>query len=169
MLGWASWSGLMLEHQSYRKVALRHTLKISHDSASYILPYQKNSRLGRGSEILLLREQTTQVNALALLTRYVSVRDERFRYHPQIWLTARSKTPTRAWFMRYLRASLSAISRYSMRAGGATALAATGVTPALIQAAGRWSSDEFQKYIRKHPLLLQLLILGSRMTSLTEN
>lgn len=43
MLGWASWSGLMLEHQSYRKIALRHTLKISHDSASYILPYQKNS------------------------------------------------------------------------------------------------------------------------------
>jgi hypothetical protein len=48
----------------------------------------------------------------------------------------------------------------SLRAGGATALALAGVSNDLIQAAGRWSSDVFQAYIRKHPILLQLLIWG---------
>jgi hypothetical protein len=72
--------------------------------------------------------------------------------------------------MRYLRRFFSsAISGHSMRTGGATALAATGVALALIQAAGRWSSDEFQKDIRKYPFQLQLPIHGSRTMSLTEN
>ncbi|KAG2142875.1 uncharacterized protein EDB93DRAFT_1066590, partial [Suillus bovinus] len=46
------------------------------------------------------------------------------------------------------------ISGHSMLAGGPTTLVTTGVAPALIQAARRWSSNEFQKYIRKHPFLL---------------
>lgn len=152
-----------LKHQSYRKVALCHTLKIEVDSASYMLPYQKNSSLGAGCQILLLAEKDARLEPLALLNRYVSARDHKFPYHPQIWLTSRGTMPTRAWFMRYLHRFFGpAISGHLMRAGGATTLAATGVAPALIQAAGRWSSDEFQKYIRKHPFLLQLLIHGSR-------
>ncbi|KAG2112218.1 uncharacterized protein F5147DRAFT_523484, partial [Suillus discolor] len=34
-------------------------------------------------------------------------------------------------------------SGHSIRAGGATALALMGVSPDMIQGAGRWSSDEF--------------------------
>ncbi|KAF9232211.1 hypothetical protein BU15DRAFT_18047, partial [Melanogaster broomeanus] len=49
------------------------------------------------------------------------------------------------------------ISGHSMRAGGATTLALRGVAPYLIQAAGRWSSDEWLKYIRRHPILQQAL------------
>ena len=41
-----------------------------------------------------------------------------------------------------------------MRAGGATALAAAGVPDDRIRILGRWSSDSYQVYIRKHPLLL---------------
>jgi hypothetical protein len=37
-----------LKHQSYRKLPLRHTLHVDHDSASCMLPYQKNSALGCG-------------------------------------------------------------------------------------------------------------------------
>jgi hypothetical protein len=39
------------------------------------------------------------------------------------------------------------MSGHSMRAGGATALAITGMTPDLIQVARHWSSDEFKKYV----------------------
>ncbi|KAF8837390.1 hypothetical protein BDN67DRAFT_909288, partial [Paxillus ammoniavirescens] len=42
--------------------------------------------------------------------------------------------------------------------GGATAMANSGIAPHLIQAAGCWSSDEFQKYIRTHPFLLNAMI-----------
>jgi hypothetical protein len=48
-----------------------------------------------------------------------------------------------------------------MRAGGATALAIAGMTPDLIQAAGRWSMDEFKKYVRQHAFLLNALFHGS--------
>ncbi|KAJ8581131.1 hypothetical protein M405DRAFT_752267 [Rhizopogon salebrosus TDB-379] len=47
--------------------------------------------------------------------------------------------------------------------GGATALAASGVAPDLIRAAGRWSSDEFNKYIRVHPYILHAMIHDSQV------
>ncbi|KAF9234467.1 hypothetical protein BU15DRAFT_65712 [Melanogaster broomeanus] len=50
--------------------------------------------------------------------------------------------------------------RQSMRAGGATALTLNSVALYLIQAAGRWSSNEWQKYVRKHPYLRQALVHG---------
>jgi hypothetical protein len=53
------------------------------------------------------------------------------------------------------------LNGHSLQAGGAMALALAGATPQTIQAAGRWSSDEFQKYIRLHPFLLQALIHDS--------
>ena len=41
-----------------------------------------------------------------------------------------------------------------MCAGGATTLAELKIPPHLIQAAGRWSSEAWKIYIRKHPILL---------------
>jgi hypothetical protein len=151
-----------LKHQTYRSVPLRHSLTLAAQSASYTLPHHKTDRLGVGSQILLLAEPAAHFDPLLILRRYISARDHRFPYHPQLWLTNAGSIPTRAWFLRYLRRFFpSTISGHSMRAGGATALAAAGVTPALIQAAGRWSSDSFQKYIRQHPFLLHLLIHAS--------
>ena len=40
------------------------------------------------------------------------------------------------------------------------ALAQAGAAPELIKAAGRWSSDAFERYIRKNPMLMHALILG---------
>lgn len=53
------------------------------------------------------------------------------------------------------------MSGYSVRAGGAIALAVTGMTPDLIQVAGQWSFDEFKKYMRQHAFLLNALLHGS--------
>ena len=52
------------------------------------------------------------------------------------------------------------VAGQSMRAGGATSLAENGVPPNLIQAMGRWASQIFHIYIRKHPVLLQALLFG---------
>ncbi|KAH7886008.1 hypothetical protein F5I97DRAFT_1927878 [Phlebopus sp. FC_14] len=49
------------------------------------------------------------------------------------------------------------IGGHSMRTGGATSLAAAGVSPDNIRAAGRWKSTAFERYIRKHPSLLALV------------
>ncbi|KIK32344.1 hypothetical protein CY34DRAFT_101701 [Suillus luteus UH-Slu-Lm8-n1] len=122
-------------HQSYRKVPLRHTLTLTSTSASYTLPHHKSSTLGVGCEILVLGEPGGRVDPLRLLESYVAARDGLFPHHPQLWLAASGTIPTRAWFMRYLRRFFPpTISGHSMRAGGATALAASGVAPALPEA-----------------------------------
>ena len=150
------------KHQSYRKVSLRHTVRISPSSVAYTLPHQKNDSLGTGSDILLLAEPGSVLDALPILRSYLAVRDSVFPYHPALWLTGAGSIPTRTWFLVRLRQFCgSTMSGHSMRAGGATALAMAGVPPDLIQAAGRWSSDEFHKYIRQHPFLLHALMHGT--------
>jgi hypothetical protein len=54
-----------------------------------------------------------------------------------------------------------------MRAGGATTLAEAGVSPHLIQAAGRWSSDTFTHYVRKNPFMFQALLMGKAPNTAT--
>ena len=50
------------------------------------------------------------------------------------------------------------VAGQAMRAGGATSLAENGVAPHIIQGIGRWASDAWQIYIRKHPALLQAML-----------
>jgi hypothetical protein len=90
-------------------------------------------------------------------------RDRLFPNFPELWLRSHGGIPTRSWFMGRFRSLLTDpnLNGHSLRAGGATALALAGATPQTIQAAGRWSSDEFRKYIRLHPFLLQALIHDS--------
>ena len=45
-------------------------------------------------------------------------------------------------------------------AGGATALAEAGAPPELIKVAGCWSSQAFEHYIRKNPIILHAFILA---------
>ena len=54
----------------------------------------------------------------------------------------------------------NSIAGQSMRAGGAMALAEAGIAPNLIQSAGRWSTDTFNRYVRKSPFLFEALLVG---------
>ncbi|PBK82948.1 hypothetical protein ARMGADRAFT_871346, partial [Armillaria gallica] len=60
------------------------------------------------------------------------------------------------WFIRKLRTVFldKCIAGQSMQAGGATGLAEDGTALHIIQAMGHWSTDTFQIYIRKNPILL---------------
>ncbi|RDB17204.1 hypothetical protein Hypma_002006 [Hypsizygus marmoreus] len=90
-----------------------------------------------------------------------------FPLSAELWLTSAGTVPTRSFFMRRLRILFNkSIAGQSMRAGGATSLAENGVAPSIIQATGRWSSDAFQLYIRKNPVLIQALIFGRSLQSM---
>jgi len=52
------------------------------------------------------------------------------------------------------------VAGHSLRSGGATALALAGTPDDHIQARGRWSSNAYQIYIRKHPVMLQSMLHG---------
>ncbi|OJA08810.1 hypothetical protein AZE42_05069 [Rhizopogon vesiculosus] len=147
--------------QSYSSVSMRHTVCVSDTCISYTLPSSNTDRFGHGME-LLVQASTSRNNCVALFTQYLGARDALFPSHPALWLKCNGELPTRSWFLRRLRSILPSpnLGGHSMRVGGATALALAGSTPQMIQAAGRWSSDEFQKYIRVHPFLLQALLHG---------
>jgi hypothetical protein len=95
------------------------------------------------------------------MRRYVQERDTKFPHHPQLFLRSDGTVPARDFFMRRIRDALAGgVGGHSMRSGGATALAIAGIPDNRIQAMGRWSSDAYQQYIRKHPALLQALATG---------
>jgi hypothetical protein len=146
--------------QSYRRVPLRHSVRWLSHGFSYLLPAHKADRFFEGNHIII-QEAAPPLDAYRPFLRYLTSRDALFPGHLELWLRADGSVPTRAWFLQRLHRHFpNDLAGQSIRAGGATALALAGVSNDLIQAAGRWSSDAFHSYIRKHPILLQSLIWG---------
>lgn len=150
--------------RNYRKITRRESLEFLENTGfSFWLPYHKADRLFEGNRIVILPKWN--LHPLRILRQYLSLRDERFPFHPHLWVTSNGTVPTRLWFMRRLR-NIEPDTRWagqSMRAGGATAMAEDGAPPQVIQAAGRWSSDTFQIYIRKNPIVLNAMLAARRL------
>jgi hypothetical protein len=147
--------------RDYRKVIMCSSINISSTSFSFILPDHKADRLFEGSQILI---QSTHLgdDAWQPFTRYLVVRDRAFPLHAELWLKEDGTIPTRTWFLSRLCRHLSGnIGGQSLCAGGATALAEAGIPPYMVQAIGRWSSDAFQIYNCRHPVLLAALVYRS--------
>jgi hypothetical protein len=143
----------------YRKVSMRHTVQFLPNALSFWLPCHKADQFFEGNRLII--HQSATPNACSLFRSYLAARDTRFPIRPELWLHTNGTIPTRAWFITHLRRFFaSSIAGQSMRAGGATALAEAGTPPNLIQAAGRWTSDTFNRYVRKNPFLFEALLIG---------
>lgn len=138
-----------------RKYTKRVSVTVDATQYEYWLPAHKADTSFEGNHIII-----TDPDAHLHFRRYLASRDQRHPLNPFLWIHDDGTVPTRTWFMRRLRHLFSdtSIAGQSMRAGGATALAEDGAPPHIIQAAGRWASDTFQIYIRKHPILLQAML-----------
>jgi hypothetical protein len=146
--------------QDYRKVSMRHSVQLSHDSVSFWLPGHKADRFFEGNRLFI---RSTSTEHYHLFNSYLSLRDSIFRARPELWLLSNGTIPTRRWFINRLRLFFpNSIAGQSMRAGGATALAEAGSPPPLIQAAGRWSTDTFNRYVQKSPFLFEALLSARR-------
>lgn len=145
--------------QSYSVVPMRHTVHMDENSVSYTLPVSKTDKFGHGNQVLV-RRTSYEDDCMKIFSDYVKSRDAAFPHYPELWLRSNGSIPTRSWFIsRFQRIFENrGFSGHSIRAGGATALALAGVSPDMIQGAGRWSSDKFRKYIRVHPFILQAMI-----------
>lgn len=147
-----------IELRDYRKVTMRHSIEFGDNIVSFWLPGHKADAFFEGNRIIIRRSSQ---RTFELFTKYLTARDRLFRGRPELWLRSNGTVPTRSWFMARLRHLFpSSLGGQSMRAGGATALAEAGVAPALIQAAGRWSSDTFIRYIRKNVFLFEAMLIG---------
>jgi hypothetical protein len=148
--------------QDYRKVVLRHTVNIHPSAFTFHLPGHKADKFFEGN-LVMVHKTNTADDPFAPFTHYLHLRDRRFPFHPHLWLRADGSIPTRRWFINRLRRHFpNTIGGHSLRAGGATALADAGVSTHIIQAVGRWSSDAFKIYIRRHPTLLAGFLYSNR-------
>lgn len=147
--------------QTFSKLTLRTSVVMCNTYHSFLLPRHKSDTQFEGNTIVIQRAESADPQNTFL--SYIASRDALFPFHSFLWIRSNGSIPTRAWFMGRLRAMFpDSISGHSLRAGGATSLAASGVSADRIQAMGRWSTDSFRIYIRKNPALLHALVFNGR-------
>jgi len=145
--------------RSFLKTTLRNTLNIWSDRYSYHLPYHKGDHFFEGNIVMVLSVLQASRCPVNWMKRYIMLRDAHFPLLPELWLTSIGCTPTYTWVISRLRTTLdNEVRGHSLRSGGATALALAGASDDVIQSMGRWASDTFRIYIRKHLVLLHALI-----------
>ena len=141
--------------QNWKKVTRRHTVHIQEDFYEFLLPGHKADRFFEGNKIMIPALRFN-LSPLRHFTQYLDSRDTIHPVASPLWLTQAGTVPTRSFFITRLHLFFKRdVAGHSMRAGGATSLAEQGMSPAIIQASGRWVSDTFLVYIWKNPTLLQ--------------
>ena len=139
------------------KTVRRSSVAITSSTYEFFLPANKTDPFFEGNRIII-RSTTDDINPYPRFISYLSLRDTRFPFHTQLFLTSHGEVPTERWFLAKLHQHLpKAFGAQSLRAGGATWLASIGTDTTTIQALDRWSSDTWKRYIRKHPLILHFL------------
>jgi len=116
------------------------------DTLTIELPFTKTCQYGQGKNISVARTDslTCPVSAMA---SYLHQRG----LAPGPVFVHQSGTPLRAAAVNdMLRRALpgQAISSHSLRIGGATVASSRGVSDQALKAAGRWSSNAYQRYVR---------------------
>jgi hypothetical protein len=151
------------ELKSLHKSIKCNSLEILPAQYSFKLPMQKADRFYEGSKIIL-PNRSDALNPVSIMQHYVNSRKTKFRYNPLLWIRLDRSPPTHSWFIRRLNTLFpdKSIASHSLRSGGATAYAISGMSDNQIQALGRWLSDVFKVYICKNPILLHALMLGDR-------
>ncbi|THH05851.1 hypothetical protein EW146_g9790 [Bondarzewia mesenterica] len=91
--------------RDWRKVIKCSSVTAYASSFGYHLPYHKGDRFFEGNTIIILSQD--EADPLPIFNAYLSSRDSLFRLRPALWLTSTGTPPTRAWFLRRLRAIFS--------------------------------------------------------------
>ena len=151
--------------QNWKKVTRRDTVRLQDSLYEFILPGHKADRFFEGNRIIIPAQRFT-LHPLRHFSSYLASRDSIHPIASPLWLTEAGAVPTRSFFITRLRLFFEKdIAGQSMRAGGATTLTEHGVSPAIIQASGRWASEAFLIYIRKNPTLLQGFLYANKGSS----
>lgn len=139
-----------------RKLIKRWSLRINEKENyfSYDLPCSKTDTHFSGTPVIIPQRAGNRNCPYQTMLKYAAIRDSAFPTNPFLLLRANGYIPSRTWFMKRLQQVFGDTrSGHSLRAGGATAYARSGVRLEVIQRMGRWKSDAFESYIHGHPLL----------------
>jgi len=143
--------------RDFRKLVLCSSLRWVSNGYEFLLPTHKSDTTFEGNR-LHIAQILNAPDPKPIMEKYLRSRDSLFPLHPQLWLRVNGSSPSRSWFLRRLKKYCPPdIAGQSMRAGGATALAEAGAPSELIRGAGHWSSNAFERYIRKNIIVLHAL------------
>ncbi|KAF5342975.1 hypothetical protein D9758_013667 [Tetrapyrgos nigripes] len=147
-----------IAHRELRKVVMRASLITQPDHIAFILPTHKSDQQFDGNKIVV-KATGEEDCPVKLVNRYIESRDHLFPAHPNLFARKDGSILTRQWFIRRLRHYFPEdVAGHSLRSGGATHYALEGYSWEEIQTLGRWSSEAFRLYIRKHPLFFTALL-----------
>lgn len=151
-----------ISSRDFSKFTMRTSVAISDTDFSFLIQRDKTDTRYEGNRIVIQRVMVGS-DPHPLFTRFLASRDLHFPLHPFLWVKSDGSLPTRSWFIRRLHRHFpTTFCGHSMRAGGATSLAAAGLSPEHIRAVGRWRSGTWERYVRKNPTLLQALLFHGR-------
>ena len=147
----------------YTHLSSWSSVSFDDSSFSFVIPSQKSDLFHEG-DIIQITQSLLPDDPYSLFAQYLTFRDASFPLHPLLWVHADGSVPTCTWFLAQFHSIFPdpSLGGHSLRAGSATSLATAGVPPSQIQAIGGWSSSVWQRYVRKHPVLLQTLLFHSR-------
>lgn len=139
-----------------RKLIKRWTVTIEgvNKYARYMLPYIKTDVSFPGASVIIPSRPESYACALKCLILFLIMWDKAFSPHLLLLFCANGYTPTRTCFTkRLIQVFEKERSGRSVRAGGATAYAKSGVCMGVIQRMCLRQSDTFESYVQGHPLL----------------
>ena len=138
--------------------AILHTIALMPTTFLFTLLSHKTDCFYHGSTIVV-KARVPPLDPHHHFIQYLTHCDSCFLFHPQLWLHVNGHVLTYSWVVQQLKVTLSDnVAGHSLHWGRATALALASVPNDHIQACGHWSSDAYRSYIRKHPVMLQVLL-----------
>lgn len=149
--------------REYSSLSSRSSVLLDASSFTFTVPQRKSDTRYKGHSVCITRSSLPD-DPHSIFSQYLAFRDALFPLHPSLWVCGSGVIPTRTWFLARFCSIFPdpSLGGHSLRSGGATSLAAAGVPPSQIQAIGGWSSSAWQRYVRKHPVLLQTLLFHGR-------
>ena len=149
---------------SLRKLVCCTSVQCGPGFFSFLLHSHKSDKFFNGDWVLV-DQQISGVAPVNAFSTYLTSHDSHFPFHPQLWLHANGSVPTCCWFATCLCEFFpSNVSGHSMHSGRVTALAIAGIPSSSIQAIGWWSSDAWQLYVHKHPVIVHALMVADQLS-----
>ena len=116
-------------------------------------------------DILVLHQSFDDLCPIRVLSSYIKARLAlNLKTDPQyLFVHKDGSLAHKRWFLQKLNTIFPQkhLSGHGFRAGGTTELILRGLPPYIVQLAGRWSSDTFEEYIRRHPLVMNAYIAST--------
>jgi hypothetical protein len=115
----------------------------------YTLPGSKSDPKCKGSKIII-KEATTGPCPLKEFLKYLKTRRAIHPHRKELYVKMDGKIPRRSWFMDRLRylSGKETIGSKSLRAGGASMIAASGEAETNLKLRGRWTSNAYKRYVK---------------------